>query len=145
MEEAADHNLNSKSSPCDTHFGRTPENIAAVKAVLDADADKPADDPGINTCRRNILGLNPSTWSRIATKDLSYHSYKMERSQGLKPEDLPRRMRFADTFVNLSRREMANIVYSDDATISLDGEVNIRRYAPMLKMYCHQSKWGDSH
>ena len=86
-----------------------------------------------------------STCSRIATKDLSYHGYKMERSQGLKPEDLPRRMRFSDTFVNLSRREMANIAYSDEATFSLDGEVNIRRYAPKLKMYCHQSKWGDSH
>ena len=61
------HNLNSSSSPGDSNSGReksarTEENIAAVKAAVDADIDKPADDPTINSCRRNILGLKPSAW-----------------------------------------------------------------------------------
>ena len=101
------HNLNSASSPGDTHSGRkrtarSEENIAAVKAAIDGDIDKAADDPTINTCRKNVLGLNPSTWCRIANKDLQYHSYKLEVSQGLLPKDYQRRMRFAQYFISLA-------------------------------------------
>lgn len=132
------HNLNSSVSPGDSHSGRkrtarSAHNIAAVKAVLDADAEKAADDPSINSCRRNVLGLNPSTWCRIANKDLQYHSYKLEQSHHLQPQDLPRRVSFAWHYINLSQADKNNVAYSDEATFSLDGEVNtqnIRRYAP---------------
>ena len=48
------HNLNSSASPGDTHSGRSrttrsAENIADVRAVVEEDAVKPADDPEINT------------------------------------------------------------------------------------------------
>ena len=138
QEHCTVHNLNSKQSPGDTYSGRpktarSQQNIAAVKAVLDGDSVKPADDPTISSCRRNVLGLNPMTWQRIATKDLQYHSYKLEKSHGLKPEDYARRVRFANHILTLSNRKLANIAYSDEATFSLDGEVNtqnVRRYAP---------------
>ena len=76
------HNLNnSMKSPRDSFSGRkraarSEVKIAAVKAVLDGDSVKPADDPTISSCRRNTLGMNATAWHRIATKDLQYHSYK---------------------------------------------------------------------
>lgn len=136
------HNLNSKDSPGDSFSGRPrsvriEENISAVKAVLDGDTVKDPDDPSVNSCRRNVLGIKPTSWHNIATKDLKYHSYKLEKSHGLNPEDFPRRLRFARFFTNLSTRQMANIAYSDEATFCMDGEVNsqnVRRYAP-AKVY----------
>ena len=133
------HNLNnSMKSPRDSFSGRkraarSEVKIAAVKAVLDGDSVKPADDPTISSCRRNTLGMNATAWHRIATKYLQYHSYKLEKSHGLKPEDFPRRVRFANHFLTLSPQEMGIIAYSDEASFSMDGEVNtqnVRRYAP---------------
>ena len=132
------HNINSASSPGDTHSGRkrtarSEENIAAVKAAIDGDNDKAAEDPTINTCRKNMLGLNPSTWCWIEHKDLQYYSYKLEVSEGLLPQNYQRRIRFAQYFINVSRSKKKNVSYSDKATFSLDGEINtqnIHRYAP---------------
>ena len=79
------------------------------------------------------MGIHPTTWHRITTKDLNYHSYKLKQSDRLKPEDYPRRVRFANHILTLSNRQLANFAYSDEATFSLDGEVNtqnVRRYAP---------------
>ena len=62
------HNLNSKTSPGVSYSGRpksarTPENIEAVKNILDNDASKAADDDSVNTARKNELGLAKSSWS----------------------------------------------------------------------------------
>ena len=97
------HNLNSKNSPGLSHSGRkrsarTPENIQAVKDILDTDAAKPADADSINSARKNELGLSASTWCRIAKHDLKYHSYKLVVSQKLKPQDLPRLLLLLTTF-----------------------------------------------
>ena len=75
------HNLNSKQSAGNIFSGSawTPANIEAVKALLDADAKKEADDPNINTCRKNELGITPSSFCRIV-KELKYHCYKMDVS-----------------------------------------------------------------
>lgn len=131
------HNLNSKQSAGDTFSGRsrsarTPENIEAVKALLDADAKKEADDPNINTCRKNELGITPSAFCRIV-KELKYHCYKMDVSQKLNEGDNERRLQFANFVLNnLTDADLNNCAFSDEATFSLDGEVNtqnIRRYA----------------
>jgi hypothetical protein len=137
QEHCTVHNLNNKQSPGDNYSGkpktaRSQENIVAIKTVIDGGSVKPADDPTSSSCRRNVLGINPTTWHRIATKDLKYHSYKLAKSHGLKPEDYPRRVGFANHILTLSNRKLANIAYSDEATFSLDGEVNtqnVRRYA----------------
>ena len=75
------HNVNSKVSPGVSHSGRvrtaiTPETIQAVQDMLDRDCDKENDDPDINTCRNNELGLSPATMSRIIKHHLKYHCYK---------------------------------------------------------------------
>ena len=133
------HNLNSKNSPGLSHSGRkrsarTPENIQAVKDILDTDAAKPADADSINSARKNELGLSASTWCRIAKHDLKYHSYKLVVSQKLKPQDLPRRLAFAHNILdNTTPADTLHTAFSDKATFSLDGEVNTqntRRYAP---------------
>ena len=86
------NNVNSKSSPGDSHSGRhrtvrTPPIQQAVKAVMDRDAPKKRDDATVSpvsSARRNILGVSKSSWSRI-TGDLKYHPYKVVRRQELKP------------------------------------------------------------
>ena len=75
------HNLNSKTSPGDSHSGRkrsaiTPESIQAVQDMLDRDCEKENDDPNIHSCRRNELGLSAATMSRIINHHLNYHCYK---------------------------------------------------------------------
>ena len=76
------HNLNSKNSPGESHSGRprtaiTPENIQAVQEMLYKDADKKADDPNVNSCRRNELGLSASSMCRIVKQELKYHCYRL--------------------------------------------------------------------
>ena len=133
------HNLNSKLSPGNTYSGRprsvrTPPNIQAVKDVLDEDAIKDPDAPDINSARKNVLGISKSSWQRIAKDDLHYHSYKLIVSQKLKPEDHARRVRFANNILNNTTvADTKHTAFSDEATFSLDGEINTqntRRYAP---------------
>ena len=48
-------------------------------------------------------------------------------------EDFNRRMRFSNLFVeNMTAADMWNIVYSDEATLSLDGEVNTQNIRKFL-------------
>ena len=78
------NNCNSKSSPGESHSGcrrsgRSPENIAAVKAVMDRDAPKRLGDDTvspISTARRNVLAIDKSTWSRIKL-ELRYFILKL--------------------------------------------------------------------
>ena len=56
--------------------GRSPENIGNVKAVMDHDAPKRIGDDTVSpvsTARRNVLGIDKSTWSRIKL-ELRYFS-----------------------------------------------------------------------
>ena len=133
------HNLNSKSSPGETFSGRprsaiTPENIQAVQDMLDRDCEKEYDDPSINSCRRNELGIDRSTMSRIIKQHLHYHCYKMIKCQALLDTDLDRRRRFATYILNnLTEEDMLNTAFSDEATFTMDGMINsqnVRRYAP---------------
>ena len=67
------NNCNSKSSPGDSHSGRprsgrSPQNIADVKVVMDRDATKRLGDATVSpvsSARRNVLAIDKSTWSRI--------------------------------------------------------------------------------
>ena len=72
MSSYTTHNLNSKSSPGVTHSGRpktstSPDIVNSVKQVFDRDSLKEMDDPTtspVNTARKNVLGLDKSSWSR---------------------------------------------------------------------------------
>ena len=67
------NNCNSKSSPGDSHSGRhrsgrSPQNIADVKVVIDRDTTKRLGDitvSPVSSARRNVLAIDKSTWSRI--------------------------------------------------------------------------------
>ena len=141
MKYFTTHNLNSKTSPGETHSGRprtvrTPENLEAEKNVLDRDGAKELDDPvasPVSSARKNVLGFGKSSWSRIA-QDLKYHPFKMVRTQLLKPQDFNRRMLMCQHLVRLTDQQLLNFCFSDEATFCLDGEVNtqnVRRYAPL--------------
>ena len=61
------------------------------------------------------------------------HCYKLEMSCDMKLEDLLMRMNFAQHVINLSLTKQKNVAHSDEATFTLDGEVNARNiwhYAP---------------
>ena len=153
------HNLNSEVSPGPSHSGRPrtvtiPENIQAVKDMLDRDCEKENDDPDINTCRQNELGLTKTTMSRIIKHHLHYHCYKcvfsklifscesssiflstfifsslmifrMIKSQELKDTDLERRVGFANHILtNMTDPDLINTAFSDEATFTMDGMVN---------------------
>ena len=67
------NNCNSKSSPGASYSGRrrsgrSPQNIAGAKAVMDRDATKRLGDATVSpvsSARRNVLAVTKSTWSRI--------------------------------------------------------------------------------
>ena len=62
MDHNTTHNLNSKSSPGDSHSGppkskRTPENVERVRRLLEEDAAKPADDATVRLVYRKRVNL----------------------------------------------------------------------------------------
>ena len=62
--------------------------------MLDMDFAKRLGDDTVSpvsSSRRNVLGLHPFYWLRIA-KELKYHPYKPIRRHELKPADLPRQL-----------------------------------------------------
>ena len=135
------NNCNSKTSPGPTYIGRprtqrTPQNIAAVKAVMDRDAPKMIGDSTVSpvsSARRNVLAMDKSTWSRIKL-ELIYHPYKPMRRHELKPQDFARRLDFCTWIVTLTDQQIQEFLFSDEANFLLSGHVNsqnVRRYAPL--------------
>lgn len=117
-------NLNKERSGC-RRTERTPENINLVREKL-------IETPKIST-RRNGLDISKSTFNRIVKKDLSYHAYKMHVRHELLEPDLPRRLNFANWFLQKNARFVEDIVIGDEAAFHLNGRVNnynIRQYAP---------------
>ena len=137
------NNCNSKHSPGNSHSGRrltvrTPPVQAEVRRVMDRDAPKRRGDPNVspvNSARRNILGLDKSSWSRICG-DLKYHPYRIIRRHELNHQDPPKRLVFVfcNWLITLSDQELLNILWTDEANFHLCGSVNsqnVRRYAPL--------------
>ena len=141
MEKGTVNNCNSKTSPGDSHSGRirthkTPANTVLVKGVMDRDGPKQLGDPTVSpvsSARRNVLGLDKSTWWRIKL-DLRYHPYKVVRRQLLKPADLPRREAFCIWILTLTDQQLLQFLFSDEAVFQQSGHVNSKnvvRYAPL--------------
>ena len=134
-------NVNSSTSPGASHSGRpksvrTPRNVVRVKRTMDRDARKKigdGDQSPVNSARRNRIGMDKSSWSRIG-REIKYHPYRPVRRQELKPEDLPRRSRFCNWIRTLSDQDLGKFLFSDEANFQLNGNVNsqnVRRYAPL--------------
>lgn len=134
-------NCNSAKSPGDTHSGRrrsarTDANKAAVKQVMDRDAQKQIGDANVSpvsSCRLNALNIDKSAWWRIKV-ELKYHPYKLIRRHELQPADLPRRLQFCQWLVGRTDQEMLELLVSDEAYFQQCGLVNsqnVRRYCPL--------------
>lgn len=76
--------------------GRSAANIQAVRDVLEEqqEADEDGRHGGRVSCRRNRVGLAPSTFNRITRCDLHLHPYQIIKRQQLLPGDQPRRLQF---------------------------------------------------
>jgi len=66
---------------------------------------------------------------------MKWHPFKIHVRQELLPTDLPRRLNFAQWFVNqsLNQRFLFNVVIGDEASFAMNGTVstqNVRCYAP---------------
>ena len=117
------NNCNSKTIPGPTYSWtprtqRTPQNIAAVKAVMDRDALKMIGDSTVSpvsSARRNVLAMDKSTWSRIKL-ELIYHPYKPMRRHELKPQDFASRLDFCTWIVTLTDQQLQEFLFFDKAT-----------------------------
>ena len=101
---------------------RTEENIAAIRALLE-------ENPRVSA-RRNPIDISSSSFNRITKFELRWHV----RHQ-LLPTDLPRRLHFAEWFVERCRRRpnfLESLIVGDEAAFAMNGEVcthNVRQYA----------------
>jgi len=107
---------------------RTQNNINQVRTLLQ-------NQPDGTSCRRNFIGLSKSSFNRIVREDMKWHPFKIHVRQELLPTDLPRRLNFAQLFVNqsLNQRFLFNVVIGDEASFAMNGTVstqNVRCYAP---------------
>ena len=127
LQHATSQNRNREASGR-KRTGRSNDNIDRVQEALE-------NNPKGIACRRNGLGLSPSTFNRIVKKDLKWHPYKIRVRHELKPTDPDRRIRFCRWFLERcrDRRFMQNFIIGDEAGFSMNGSVNtqnVREYAP---------------
>ena len=107
---------------------RTDQNIAAVRTLLEQNRRDVS-------ARRNPVEISSSGFNRITRLDLRWHPYRMHVRHGLLATDLPRRLRFAEWFIQRCRREkfLPSIIIGDEAAFAMNGEVNshnVRQYSP---------------
>ena len=104
---------------------RTEENIAAIRALLE-------ENPRVSA-RRNPIDISSSSFNRITKFELRWHPYKMHVRHQLLPTDLPRRLHFAEWFVERCRRRpnfLESLIVGDEAALAMNGEVcthNVRQ------------------
>ena len=87
------------------------------------------------SARRNPIDISSSSFNRITKFELRWHPYKMHVRHQLLPTDLPRRLHFAEWFVERCRRRpnfLESLIVRDKAAFAMNGEVcthNVRQYA----------------
>ncbi|KAF2352603.1 Protein of unknown function DUF4817 [Trinorchestia longiramus] len=96
--------------------GRSEENLRIVQGAL-------TENPQISA-RKSRLDVTKSTFNRIMTLDLKWHPYKMHVRNKLLDNDLPRRLNFAQFFLQRNVRFVDDIVVGDEAAFHLNGKVN---------------------
>ncbi|KAF2360814.1 Protein of unknown function DUF4817 [Trinorchestia longiramus] len=104
---------------------RSEENVRIVQGAL-------TEYPKI-WARKSGLDVTKSTFNRIITLDLKWHTYKMHVRNKLLDNDLPRRLNFSQSFLQRNVRFVDDIVVGDEAAFHLNGKENnhnVRTYAP---------------
>ena len=117
-----------KSNSGRRRTARNEANIAAVRELLE-------ETPRDVSVRRNAVAVSKSSFNRITRLDIRWHPYRIHVRHELLPNDLPRRLRFANWFNERWRNQnfLQNIIIGDEAGFALNGEVNshnVREYAP---------------
>ncbi|KAF2354480.1 hypothetical protein FHG87_014760 [Trinorchestia longiramus] len=105
--------------------GQSEENFRIVQGAL-------TKNPQISA-RKSGLDVVESTFIRIIILDLKWYPYKMHVRNKLLDNDLPRRLKFAQWFLQGNVRFVDDIVVGDEAAFHLNGKVNdhiVRTYAP---------------
>ncbi|KAF2345962.1 Protein of unknown function DUF4817 [Trinorchestia longiramus] len=113
--EGTNLNLN-KGRPGRKRTGRSEENVRIVQGAL-------TENPQISA-RKSGLDVTKSIFSRIIPWDLKWHPYKMHVRNKLLDNDLPRRLNFAQWFLQRNVWFVDDIVVGDEAAFHLNGKVN---------------------
>ena len=114
------HNLNSGRSGR-KKTGRSPENIASVKRLLEGELAKKPDEHKASA-RRNILaGITKSTFNRITTIDLKLKPYKLLRHQKLTQDHCDRRLAMCNFLQTQNNNYFESLVVSDEAWFTVGG------------------------
>lgn len=122
-------NLNKKRSG----RRRTGRSVANVQAVQDALQDHAAKGGQRLSCRRNGLGLTPSTFNPITRLDLNLYAYQMIKRHQLFPGDFERRQRFCTWLLQQGPRFLDHLIIGDEAGFFLNAMVNahnVKDYQP---------------
>ncbi|KAF2365257.1 Protein of unknown function DUF4817 [Trinorchestia longiramus] len=96
--------------------GRSDDNVRIVQGAL-------TKNPQISA-RKSGLDVTKFTLNRIITLALKWHPYKMQVRNKLLNNDLPRRLNFAQWFLQRNVRCVDDIVVGDEAAFHLNGMVN---------------------
>ena len=78
---------------------RIEQNIATVRTLLEQNRYNVS-------ARRNPVEISSSGFNNITRLDLRWHPYRMHARHELLATDLPRRLRFAEWFIQRCRREI---------------------------------------
>ena len=108
-------NLN-KNRPGRKKIARNQENIKLVLEHL-------LEDPKISE-RRHGVDLSKDTFQKIVKYDLEWYPYKMRVRHELLQADYPRRLHFANWFMQRHECFVEDIVIGDEAAFHMNGRVN---------------------
>jgi len=113
--------VSNKTRPKDISKKRTTENIEAVRQLFEENPEI-----SIRHASRN-LDLSYTLIRDILKKDLSFKPWKPQCVQQLFPEDMDRRLQFAESMLEIVRVNpnlFKKIVWSDEAVFHVGGFVN---------------------
>lgn len=101
---------------------RTPENVERVRQAVIRSP--------VRSARRQALALNITRRSlgRILHEDLRFHPYKIQVVHKILPQDLPARIQFCRTFLDVLNPNVLNLIMSDEAHFHLSGYVNKQNF-----------------
>ncbi|KAF2364604.1 hypothetical protein FHG87_004643 [Trinorchestia longiramus] len=115
--EGTDLNLN-KCRSGQRRTGRSEENFQIIQGAY-------TENPQIST-RKSGLDVPKSTFNRIITLDLKWHPHKMHVQYKLLHNDIPRRLNFAQWFLQRNVRFVDDIVVGDESAFHLNGKEHLK-------------------
>ena len=113
--------VNNKKRPKDLSKKRTVENVAVVRRLFTDDPERSIRNASLTS------GLSYTLVRDILHKDLNFKPWKPHYVQELFPEDMDRRLEYAENMLEMSERRpdvFSKIIWSDEAVFHVGGFVN---------------------